>query len=176
MATIIICEKCDYKTKENKKLYKHIISVHGYTCKECDFTTVFKRDLQRHIILIHREKSLICTQCNYKADNSDALHLHFKHQHSKVNFQCIHCQYYTKWRINLFKHIKKYHPKKFVKWLIFFSEWTVNLSNHEMFPKMEEPIPVGSFIKSPLDKLLLLPHTTNELIIPFTGKTTYTMS
>ena len=121
------CNQCNFKTRNKKKLRRHIGSVHEglkYHCNQCDFEVGFgyKQTLRNHIKSIHGGDQ--CDQCNFKIGNkkklrihiksvhgSEALRNHIKSIHGGVKYECSQCNYKATNPSSLTFHIQSQHEK-----------------------------------------------------------------
>ena len=74
-----VCQDCDYKTKHNGHLRRHVESMHEgvrYPCSQCEFKVTQAAKLKRHVESIHEGVRYPCSQCEYKAPRQDELKKH----------------------------------------------------------------------------------------------------
>ena len=69
------CDKCDYKTRENKHLQNHMINEHQkcLLCNEHNFNT---ETLRIHVGNVHPTAVLVCTKCKLKLRNATGYEVH----------------------------------------------------------------------------------------------------
>ena len=84
-APYILCEKCDYKTKDKKQFQKH---QKGHcdekvSCDKCDFKTVWKYNLNDHLRKVHKQPVHKCDFCPFDSVSKEDVRKHANFTHSQ---------------------------------------------------------------------------------------------
>ena len=129
------CQKCDYKCKERRSLWRHNKISHEsirYYCNLCEYKSTRKEHLNTHVSTIHLKISYLCDQCGYKASQECHLKRHKDAKHGQQQFQCEKCEYKSSIRASLSHHIRTYHQGERFKCDLcnFLSTSKSNLSKH----------------------------------------------
>ncbi|KAL7634366.1 UNVERIFIED_CONTAM: hypothetical protein RMT77_014743 [Armadillidium vulgare] len=126
-ANLFICSKCDYKTKYESILARHVLKRHTNIqplhCSECDFVTNEKNELECHLLeCSERDFDIVSKKClniqTLEQSSEDKLDLEEdgidNQESNKKNirklFKCSKCKYETKYGFNLTRHVSKKHP------------------------------------------------------------------
>ena len=82
-APYILCEKCDFKTKDKERFKKHQAGHEGkkVSCDKCDFKTVWKYNLNDHLRKVHKQPLFKCTFCTFDSVSEDAVNVHVNSTH-----------------------------------------------------------------------------------------------
>ena len=109
------CGKCDYRTKTNNQLTRHITILHEtkdpLLCDQCDFTTLYKLSMARHHTIVHKGIKFPCKDCDFTANFETNLSNHIRRTHKKETFRCDHtpCTYIANHSRPLKDHIRAVH-------------------------------------------------------------------
>ena len=80
----ILCEKCDYKTKDKDRFRKHQKGhVDKVSCDKCDFQTVWKKNLNNHLRKVHEQPVHRCDFCPFDSVSKEAVRKHANFTHSQ---------------------------------------------------------------------------------------------
>ena len=82
---MLMCEKCDYKTKCKIRLKEHTQAEHEgkkVCCPQCDFKTTWRKNLKAHIQSKHPSEFLHCDQCPFSTTLQRKLNNHRKIAHA----------------------------------------------------------------------------------------------
>ena len=84
-APYILCEKCDYKTKDKDRFRMHqkVHDDNKISCDKCDFKTVWNYNLNEHLRKVHKQPVHKCDFCPFDSVSEAEVRKH-------VNFT--HCQ------------------------------------------------------------------------------------
>ena len=76
-----ICDDCGYKTRLISTFDKH--KCNPMKCEKCDFETKNEVDLRRHMIRLHLKMDgmFCCDQCHFKTARHDNLKKHRENKH-----------------------------------------------------------------------------------------------
>ena len=82
-APMLLCEKCDYKTKSKDSLKKHMAGHEGkkISCDKCDFKTIWKHNLYDHMRKVHKHPVIKCEFCQFTSISESAVKTHFNYTH-----------------------------------------------------------------------------------------------
>ena len=133
------CVHCDYTSRNNRYLQKHIMITHSskasppdkiMKCDHCEYETIDISNMRNHCRKIHKDQKdlnlkrlkpkidddkLSCESCDYKTLSSELLERHKKLNHSKNSvpthdiWKCKFCEYQTLKRSNMMFHRRKRH-------------------------------------------------------------------
>ena len=81
---IIVCDTCEFKTKNHGKLVEHVRVKHQgekIKCNECEKEFNWSNDRRMHMSAIHEGIVHSCTLCDYKANFKANLRIHMKKNH-----------------------------------------------------------------------------------------------
>ena len=131
------CIICDYETKKQSNLKKHVASVHEIQnpveCPKCEKKFKCERGLNYHIeTVIGSSKSCHCSECDYKGTTTCDLVKHIKDVHEKDwKFQCSSCNKKSKNASKLREHKRIVHKEKHVNFCHFDNcEFSSNLKSN----------------------------------------------
>ena len=101
------CELCDYKTKNEIDVKKHMDLKHGrYQCANCSNTFWGKDGLQNHTRDEHVVISIKCKVCDFTSDTVASLEEHKKEKHY---YKCEQCKWAVKSKTEIMKHMEQVH-------------------------------------------------------------------
>merc|ERR1712059_110942 len=99
--------------KKHKKSYGDQSSQkHTFKCdrENCSFVANYKCDLERHIAKHITDKTIVCSNCDFRCKRKSELVRHRKLVHDEVPFlSCDHCEYKTKNSCHMKRHSAKMH-------------------------------------------------------------------
>ena len=108
-----LCDQCDRKYTQGRKLREHIEKFHEeklHKCDQCDkgFTTLYA--MRKHKRRAHREK-LYCSQCdaNFRLEGALNSHIELQHKGSIGRYDCHDCDKSYSVLSNLTAHINVVH-------------------------------------------------------------------
>ena len=106
------CDQCDYQTKTQNNLNRHIQSMHDgikYACNQCDYQATRQDNLKQHIQSRHNGVKYACDQCAYQAIYQGDLTKHIQSMHEGIKYACDQCNYKASWKHMLNSHKKANH-------------------------------------------------------------------
>ena len=84
----LMCDQCEYSTKDRSNLKKHKRVRHEkrvYKCLHCDVTTSFKQYLQKHMKEKHNSHTIyFCSHCDYTSEDKEAYDEHKSKHNSHI--------------------------------------------------------------------------------------------
>ena len=107
------CNKCEYKAKTHSDLRAHREEEHPpfiHNCGFCDFTTKHNNQLEKHIRLNHSEE-FQCNMCPFRARDKWDLNNHKNRKHAP-EYPCEFCVYRAFSNADLSRHIRVMHKDK----------------------------------------------------------------
>ncbi|XP_014208851.1 zinc finger protein Xfin isoform X2 [Copidosoma floridanum] len=111
-----MCEQCDFKTNDKRKMLMHVERKHStepkYPCETCGKKFKTKVDLSSHVRFQHIRIPAVCDVCGKICYNSNALHVHQKREHYLPEFECHICHRRMVTQENLDDHILRQHEQR----------------------------------------------------------------
>ncbi|VDD74239.1 unnamed protein product [Mesocestoides corti] len=130
------CPKCNYTSRTEGRLRRHMESFHSAVppenfsgksgkpagklkfqrckqsdrqleCTHCPFVTEYRHHLEYHIRNHLGSKPYKCTKCNYECVNKSMLNSHMKSHTNVYQYRCADCNYATKYCHSLKIHLTK---------------------------------------------------------------------
>ena len=114
-AELIICSKCDYRTRNKQSLKQHFKNIHTEVeMKTCQFCGGSFKRIDRHLQINNcgqeEKKRSKCEHCEKTFVRKETMKKHIKIVHLQVrNKECMYCEYKTYTKFNLDIHISKMH-------------------------------------------------------------------
>ena len=78
-------------------------------CNECNYTTKYQHNLNRHIKSIHLQSKYSCDMCKFTAKKNATVKKHYLNTHQTILYSCHACEFNS---FNVHKyvnHLKKLH-------------------------------------------------------------------
>jgi len=114
-AELIICSKCDYRTRTKQSFKDHTENVHKEAVmKTCQFCGGSYKRVDKHIKISNCGQAerirMNCDQCEKSFTRKETLKKHVKIVHLQIkNKACVYCDYRTHSKFNLDLHVNKMH-------------------------------------------------------------------
>ena len=114
-AELIVCSKCDYRTRNKQSFTDHSNNVHKEAVmKTCQFCGGSYKRVDRHIQVMNcgqaKRMRSKCDQCDKTFALKQTLRKHIKIVHLQIrNKTCLYCDYKTYTKFNLDLHMNKMH-------------------------------------------------------------------
>ena len=114
-AELMICSKCDYRTRNKQSLKQHFKNIHTEVeMKTCQFCGGSFKRIDRHLQINNcgqeERKRSKCEHCEKTFVRKETMKKHIKIVHLQVrNKICMYCDYKTYTKFNLDIHISKMH-------------------------------------------------------------------
>ena len=124
------CIECNKTFTAAGSLGRHIRAVHDklkFNCPidGCTFSSAYKQKLRNHKKYSHDDHPRIqCSDCSFKALNTDHLKIHKKAKHEGVRYPCKDCKYEAQQQSALTRHIESMHKGRKYKCLQCNKEYT----------------------------------------------------
>ena len=110
----LLCEQCSFIAQAGPELKKHMDNhnLFAFTCNECDYRTKNEKLLNRHISLKHGNKEpFLCDECHFTTRLKGSLTRHIANVHNGLRFPCPDCEFEAKSRTYLYEHVRRRHNK-----------------------------------------------------------------
>lgn len=111
-------EGCTKAYTHKQNLNMHLLSAHiqagiVFTCEICEKTLPNSNALRIHLGKVHKaEKNIKCTDCEMKFASKQLLDVHKMQLHKPKALNCEFCNYSANYKVDLMKHIEKFHQEK----------------------------------------------------------------
>lgn len=118
---VITCQFCEFRTKTNEYLVRHMKAIHNQQCPQirdlqcplCEFTCTRASILASHRKYIHDKiRDHKCPHCDLKCVSSGEIKRHVQAVHEKIrDHRCPHCEFASFELKSLKNHIKAIHDQ-----------------------------------------------------------------
>ncbi|KAF2897635.1 hypothetical protein ILUMI_08547 [Ignelater luminosus] len=116
--TLFKCDKCDFNTKQESSLEKHML-IHSnerpFVCEVCNCGFKQRYGLKRHMRIHTGETPYKCKECDSSFKQNEALKRHMRIHTGEKPFKCPHCDYSATQKKNLELHEKSHGGEKLFK-------------------------------------------------------------
>ena len=107
-----LCDLCDYKTTDSRRLRNHTNFVHlgkRVPCPECDQELANSGSLAIHMANKHQGITHSCPECEFVSSIKSSIKRHVQSVHQGIRYPCDQCDFLATSVYNLRKHRRRKH-------------------------------------------------------------------